>query len=143
MPSSTEQPKVNHSNRKGSVYISQNVLYNNHSFFINSISANLNPNEMKFEAQAFPVRYSSVCNLLQVAVIRLLFVFPYCLATPVLEQDLAAAAVSALLTLMEWVAAAWEKAQFCSEAKSKLMVLHSVLSEWGMKRASWYLAMGL
>lgn len=42
-------PKVNHSNRKGGVYISQNILYNNHSFFLNLISANLNPNEMKFE----------------------------------------------------------------------------------------------
>lgn len=128
MPNSREQPKVNHSNGKGSVYISQNVLYNNHSSFINSISANLNPNEMKFEAEAFPVRYSSVCNLLQVAVTRLLFVFPYCLATPVLEQDLAAAA-NALLTLMEWMAAAWEKALSCCEVKSKRMVSHSVLSQ--------------
>lgn len=127
MPDSGEQPKVNHSHRRGSVYISQNVLYDNHSFSINLILANLNPNEMRFETQAFMVRYSSVCNLLQVAVIRLLFVFPYCLATPVLDQDLAA--VSALLTSMEWMAAAWESTLFCSEAKSKLMVSHSVLSE--------------
>lgn len=116
MPNSREQPKVNHSNRKGSVCISQNVLYNNHSFFINLISANLNPNEMKFETQTLTVRYTLVCNLLQVAVIHLLFVFPYCLATPVLDQDLTAA--SALLTLMEWMAAAWENTLFCREAKS-------------------------
>lgn len=127
MPNSREQPKVNHSNRKGSVYISQNVLYNNRSFFINSISANSNPNEMKFETQAFMARYSLVCNLLQVAVIPLLFVFPDCLATPVLDQDLAAA--SALLTLMERMAAAGENALFCREAKSKLIVFHSVLCE--------------
>lgn len=118
---------MNHSNRKRSVYISQNLLYSDHSLFINSISANLNPNAVKFLTQAFMARYSSVCNLLQVAVTHLLFVFPYCLATPVLDQDLAAA--SALLTLVEWMAAAWENALFCREAKSKLMVSHSVLSE--------------
>lgn len=73
------------------------------------------------------VRYNSACNLLQVAVSRLLFVFPYCLATPVLDQDLAA--VSALLTLMERMVAASENAHFCVEAKSKLMISHSVLSE--------------
>lgn len=124
MPNSREQPKVNHTNRKGSVYISQNLLYDNHSFFINLISANLNPNVMKFQTQAFMARYSSVCNLLQVAITHLLFVFPYCLATPVLDQDL-----TSLLTLVEWMAAAWENAMFCREAKSKLMVSHSVLSE--------------
>jgi len=50
------------------------------------------------------VRYDTACNLLQVAVIRLLFVFPYCLATPGLDQD--PGAVSALLVLMEWMVAA-------------------------------------
>lgn len=49
MPNSGEQPKVNPSHRRGSVYISQNVLYDNYSFFINLILANLNPNEMRFE----------------------------------------------------------------------------------------------
>lgn len=73
------------------------------------------------------VRYNSACNLLQVAVIRLLFVFPYCLATPVLDQDLAA--VSALLTLMERMVAALQNAPFSIEAKSKLMISHSALSE--------------
>ena len=73
------------------------------------------------------VRYNSACNLLQVAVIHLLFVFPYCLATPVLDQDLAA--VSALLTSMEWMVADSENALFCIEAKSKVMISHSVLFE--------------
>lgn len=73
------------------------------------------------------VRYNSVCNLLQVAVTRLLFVFPYCLATPVLDQDLAA--VSTLLTLMERMVAALENALCCTEAKSELMISHSVPSE--------------
>lgn len=77
------------------------------------------------------VRYNSACNLLQVAVIPLLFVFPYCLATPVLDQDLAA--VSALVASMERMVAASENALFCIEAKSKLMVSHSVFSECEMK----------
>lgn len=73
------------------------------------------------------VRYNSACNLLQLAVTRLLFVFPYCLATPVLDQDLTA--VSALLTSMERMVAASENALFCIEAKGKLTILHSVLSK--------------
>lgn len=72
-------------------------------------------------------RYNSVSNLLQVAAARLLFVFPYCLATPALDQDLAA--VSAPLALMERTGAALENALFCSEAKGKLMISHSALSE--------------
>lgn len=73
------------------------------------------------------VRYNSACNLLQVAVIRLLFLFPYCLATPVLDQALAA--VSALLTSMERVVALSKYALFWIEAKSKLTISQSVLSE--------------
>lgn len=56
-------------------------------------------------------RYNSVSNLLQVAAARLLFVFPYCLATPALDQDLAA--VSAALAPMEQTGAALDNALFC------------------------------
>lgn len=80
------------------------------------------------------VRYNSACNLLQVAVIRLLFVFPYCLATPVLDQDLTV--VSALLTSMERMVTASEDALFFVEAKSKLMISHSALSEGEKMKAN-------